>query len=131
MIRVVNEGSLATRNGRIITKKYQETYGFNTKKGSFFKHICFNEDMEYDFGGHIWAGRISWLRKAWNHIPFSLENSEDFWISATLKSFYNYIYKNIYNKKINYCQESELSHIESFKVKSLSLMIYFLYIFLT
>ena len=43
----------------------------------------------YDFGGHIWAGRISWLRKAWNHIPFSLENSEDFWISATLKSFYN------------------------------------------
>ena len=32
MIRVVNEGSLATRNGRIITKKYQETYGFNTKK---------------------------------------------------------------------------------------------------
>ena len=89
MIRVVNEGSLATRNGRIITKKYQETYGFNTKKGSFFKHICFNEDMEYDFGGHIWAGRISWLRKAWNHIPFSLENSEDFWISATLKSFYN------------------------------------------
>ena len=89
MIRVVNEGSLATRNGRIITKKYQEKYGFNTKKETIFKHICFNEDMEYDFGGHIWAGRISWLRKAWNHIPFSLENSEDFWISATLKSFYN------------------------------------------
>ena len=72
MIRVVNEGSLATRNGRIVTKNYHEHLGFN-KKG-FFKHICFNEDMEYDFGGHIWAGRISWLRKAWNHIPFSLEN---------------------------------------------------------
>ena len=87
MIRVVNEGSLATRNGRIVTKNYHEHLGFN-KKG-FFKHICFNEDIEYDFGGHIWAGRISWLRKAWNHIPFSFENSEDFWISAALKSFYN------------------------------------------
>ena len=87
MIRVVNEGSLATRNGRIVTKNYHEHLGFN-KKG-FFKHICYNEDIEYDFGGHIWAGRISWLRKAWNHIPISLENSEDFWISAVLKSFYN------------------------------------------
>ena len=31
MIRVVNEGSLATRNGRIITKKYHEHLGFNKK----------------------------------------------------------------------------------------------------
>ena len=86
MARVVNEGSLATRNGRIIGQQYQEliiqTF---TKKN----HICYNEDIEYDFGGHTWAGRISWLRKAWNHIPFSIENSEDFWISAVLKSYYN------------------------------------------
>ena len=88
MIRVVNEGSLATRNGRIITENYEEievAYG----GGYVSKQICYNEDIEYDFGGHIWAGRISWLRKAWNHIPFSLKNSEDFWLSAVLKSFYN------------------------------------------
>ena len=59
------------------------------RKKEFNKHVCYNEDIEYDFGGHTWAGRISWLRKAWNHIPFSIENSEDFWLSATLKSFYN------------------------------------------
>jgi len=88
MIRVVNEGSLATRNGRIIDENFDERMEAFKEKW-VDKHICYNEDIEYDFGGHIWAGRISWLRKAWNHIPFSLENSEDFWISAVLKSFYN------------------------------------------
>ena len=87
MIRVVNEGSLATRNGRIINEKYEEK--IISKIGVNGEQICFNEDIEYDYGGHIWAGRISWLRKAWNHIPFSLENSEDFWLSAVLKTFYN------------------------------------------
>jgi hypothetical protein len=87
MIRVVNEGSLATRNGRIINEKFEET--IISKIGVPNEQICYNEDIEYDFGGHIWAGRISWLRKAWNHIPISLENSEDFWLSAVLKSFYN------------------------------------------
>ena len=87
MARVVNEGSLATRNGRIISKNFREVLG--VKKIAFKKQVCYNEDIEYDFGGHIWGGRISWLRNAWNHIPFSLKNSEDFWLSATLKSFYN------------------------------------------
>ena len=87
MIRVVNEGSLATRNGRIITKKYEEK-ALSYDPLQFDKQLCFNEDIEYDFGGHIWAGRISWLRNAWNHIPISLANSEDFWISAVLKSYY-------------------------------------------
>ena len=88
MLRVVDEGSLATRNGRIITKDYMETSkAYNAMKKNM--QVCFNEDIEYDFGGHIWAGRISWLRKAWNHIPVSIQNSEDFWISAVLKSFYN------------------------------------------
>ena len=88
MIRVVNEGSLATRNGRIITKNYEE---FSPVENAWKEKIqvCYNEDIEYDFGGHIWAGRISWLRKTWMHIPISIENSEDFWISAVLKSFYN------------------------------------------
>ena len=85
MARVVNEGHLATRNGRIITQTYKEIIIPNIKN----KQICYNEDIEYDFGGHIWCGRISWLRNAWNHIPFSLENSEDFWLSAVLKTFYN------------------------------------------
>jgi hypothetical protein len=89
MIRVVDEGSLATRNGRIIKKNF-DTVSPVPKKG-FKKNIqiCYNEDIEYDFGGHIWAGRLSWLRKAWNHIPISIENNEDFWISAVLKTFYN------------------------------------------
>ena len=88
MIRVVNEGFLATKNGRLITKEYN-SIAANNKVFDSQNQVCFNEDIEYDFGGHIWAGRISWLRKAWNHIPFSLENCEDFWISAALKSFYN------------------------------------------
>ena len=89
MLRIVNEGSLATRNGRII-KDIDGRY-ITPAKAAWRKHIqvCFDEDIEYDFGGHIWAGRISWLRNAWNHIPVSFENSEDFWISAALKSFYN------------------------------------------
>ena len=99
MIRVVNEGSLATRNGRIIDTNFIENIEINTSE-VINKQICYNEDIEYDFGGHIWAGRISWLRKAWNHIPFSLANSEDFWISAVLKSFYNNI--NNYNLYVFY-----------------------------
>jgi len=89
MIRVVNDGSLATRNGRIIDENFQEYSPVPSKACQLNIHICYDEDIEYDFGGHTWAGLISWLRKAWNHIPISIENSEDFWISAALKSFYN------------------------------------------
>ena len=88
MARVVDEGSLATRNGRIINQYFQELIE-PFRMGWTTKHICYNEDIEYDFGGHIWAGRISWLRKSWNYIPISIENCEDFWISAVLKSYYN------------------------------------------
>jgi hypothetical protein len=89
MLRVVDEGSLATRNGRIIGNKFQEYSPVPIKTFQKNIHICYDEDIEYDFGGHTWAGRISWLRKAWNHIPISIENCEDFWISAVLKSYYN------------------------------------------
>ena len=88
MIRVVDEGSLATRNGRLLNTNNlesvpnQDIYVNNVQ-------VCYDEDIEYDFGGHIWAGRISWLRKAWSHIPITLENCEDFWLSAILKTFYN------------------------------------------
>jgi len=88
MIRVVNDGYLCTRNGRIIKNNFYTTNAFHAKIRDGMQ-ICYNEDIEYDFGGHIWSGRISWLRKAWNHIPFSLDNCEDFWISAVLKTFYN------------------------------------------
>ena len=46
MARVVNDGFLATRNGRIIRDNY-DTY-------SLFKfdfQACYNEDIEHDFGG--------------------------------------------------------------------------------
>ena len=88
MLRVVGEGYLATRNGRIIDPISYESV---SKAYDAIKkyQICFDEDIEHDFGGHLWAGKIDWLRKAWTHIPISLENCEDFWISAVLKSFYN------------------------------------------
>ena len=89
MIRVVDEGYLATRNGRIVDKNFNEISPIADKAWKLNTHICYNEDIEYDFGGHIWAGRISWLRKAWTHIPIFIENSEDFWISAALKAYYN------------------------------------------
>ena len=88
MLRVVDEGSLATRNGRILDLDYKEISPAS-KAWNQSIQVCYNEDIEYDFGGHIWAGRISWLRKAWNHIPIYIENCEDFWISAILKTFYN------------------------------------------
>jgi UDP-N-acetylglucosamine 2-epimerase (non-hydrolysing) len=89
MFRVVDEGSLATRNGRLLDENFQEYSPVPKKAIKKNIHVCYDEDIQYDFGGHTWAGFISWLRKAWNHIPISIENSEDFWLSATLKSFYN------------------------------------------
>jgi UDP-N-acetylglucosamine 2-epimerase (non-hydrolysing) len=89
MIRVVDEGYLATRNGRLINKNYESFFPASNNNYNRNIQVCFNEDIEYDFGGHIWAGRMTWLRNAWTHIPLSFENCEDFWLSATLKSFYN------------------------------------------
>ena len=88
MIRVVDEGFLATKKGKLLNTNYLE---FSPKLQIFGKEtqMCFNEDIEYDFGEHIWAGRISWIRKALSHIPNSLENCDDFWLSSTLKTFYN------------------------------------------
>ena len=89
MIRVVDEGFLATRNGRLVDTNFNEISPISNIVWTDKPQVCFNEDIEYDFGGHIWAGRISWLRKAWMHIPISIENCEDFWLSSVLKSFYN------------------------------------------
>ena len=89
MIRVVDEGFLATRKGRLIDQNFKENSPISSSVLKDKVQACFNEDIEYDFGCHIWAGRISWLRKAWTHIPLSIENCEDFWLSSVLKSFYN------------------------------------------
>ena len=88
MIRLVDEGFLATRTGRLIDHNYAEIClsNFSWRQGV---EACYNEDIEYDFGRHIWADLISWLRKAWTHIPVSIKNNEDFWNSSALKSFYN------------------------------------------
>lgn len=50
--------------------------------------VTWDTDVEYEFGGHIWAGRIDWLRKIWSHPPPILYNAEDFWMSAVLRRFY-------------------------------------------
>ena len=89
MIRVVNEGYLATRNGRLIDSNFIDISPNSNMAWRKNIQVCYDEDIEYDFGGHIWAGRISWLRKAWTHVPVSIENCEDFWLSSVLKSFYN------------------------------------------
>ena len=88
MARVITEGYFAVRTGRIIEENFHDmNVGFTIP--NYDKQVCFNDDIENDFGGHIWGGKISWLRKAWNHLPLSLKNCEDFWISAVLKSYYN------------------------------------------
>ena len=44
-------------------------------------------DIAYDYGGHLWAGRIGWLRTAWSsYPPTDVTTAEDFWLSATIKS---------------------------------------------
>lgn len=88
MIRVVDDGYLATRNGRFVHPDGREDY--ISDPYSFWKKglkVTFEVDADYDFGGHTWAGRLEWLKKAWMHPPVSYENCEDFWISAVLKTY--------------------------------------------
>ena len=95
MIRVVDDGYLATRNGRFVTldgvEDFIEDPEFPGKQPYSYwtkgLRITFEQDADYDFGGHTWAGRMSWLRKAWTHPPISYENCEDFWISAVMRRF--------------------------------------------
>lgn len=83
LLRAVAEGSLATRNGRFLGKQLQEFDWRGYWKESDVD--TFDEDDVYDFGGHIWAGKIAWLRTAWQHPPPILYSAEDFWLSAVLK----------------------------------------------
>lgn len=89
MLRVVDDGYLATRNGRFVNSDGLEL--MLTQIDSLWArdiHVTFNKDADYDFGGHTWSGKIQWLRDAWTHPPDSYVNCEDFWISAVLKTYY-------------------------------------------
>lgn len=93
MLRVVDDGYLAVRVGRFVdwdsnAEKYMEGYGVSNRGWHQGMQVTFDQDIEYDFGGQLWAGKIGWLRRVWRHPPPSLVTSEDFWISAVLKSFY-------------------------------------------
>ena len=93
MLRVVDDGNLAIRVGRFVgwdagKKSYGEHMGMSMHGWRQGVQVTFEDDVEYDFGGQLWAGKIDWLRKAWHHPPPSLVTSEDFWISAVLKRFY-------------------------------------------
>lgn len=87
MLRVVDSGSLAVRMGRIITKESKELIVEPVWK--VLLPVTYNEDIEYDFGGHMWAGKMKWIRDAWNYPPPTIHTSEDFWISAVLKVYYS------------------------------------------
>jgi UDP-N-acetylglucosamine 2-epimerase (non-hydrolysing) len=89
MIRVVDAGSLAVRNGRFITPSNEESPGSSDLGWADGVQVTSESDIEYDFGGQIWAGKYRWLRWVWQHPPPTLITSEDFWISAVLKRFYN------------------------------------------
>ena len=81
-MNVVDEGSLATRNGRFLGEGLRE---FDWRDEERADVDTFDRDDEYDFGGHIWAGKMSWLRTLWQHPPLLYYSAEDFWISAVLK----------------------------------------------
>eukprot|EP00727_Mastigamoeba_balamuthi_P008396 m51a1_g4179 hypothetical protein (479) ;mRNA; f:353201-361449 len=86
MIRVVHEGSLAVRVGRFLkSDDWGEWLGWSSAPvGS---HITWEEDTLCDFGGHLWAGKIEWLRWAWLSPPVTYATGEDFWISAVLRPY--------------------------------------------
>jgi hypothetical protein len=82
MLRVVDDGFLATRNGRYILGDGSEGSFVNW---DLYNTVTFEDDILYDFGGHMWAGTIAWLKAFWTFLPPSFETCEDFWISAVLR----------------------------------------------
>lgn len=119
MLRVVDNGNLATRNGRFIDINSQEIIADKFIRG----FITWEEDLECDFGGHIWAGRMEWLKLAWQHPSPTLLNCEDLWISVVLKKYHKIKtkvpkcpYPKLAYQKPSMCACSDLSathHIKS------------------
>jgi hypothetical protein len=88
------QSALCTRNGRFVQPKGNGMWlehGGSSERGWNYdgQPVTWDEDVIYDFGGHIWIGRLSWLREVWRHPPPFLETLEDFWISAVLKTSFN------------------------------------------
>lgn len=89
LLRVVDQGFLATRNGRFIP----QDPGASGKSWDNNVQVTFEEDVLYDFGGQMWAGKFDWLQKVWQHPPATLMTAEDLWISAALKTHYGILTK--------------------------------------
>ncbi len=45
-----------------MTPYFHSTNAAKNKGGNNIQ-TYYNENIEYELGGHIWTGRISWLRK--------------------------------------------------------------------
>ena len=93
--RVVDDkDALCTRNGRFVQQigggSWKEHLG-SSPNGWLYdgQPATWDRDVFYDYGGHIWIGKLSWLRILWRHPPPLLDSSEDFWISAVLKTSMN------------------------------------------
>lgn len=90
MLRVVDAGMLATRNGRFIPSGGGRAHAGSSSRGwREGWQVTFETDVQYDFGGQLWAGRFEWIRLVWSHPPPTLITAEDFWISAVLNARYN------------------------------------------
>jgi hypothetical protein len=82
---------LATRNGRFLDGNLKE-FADGASEAGWARdgiQVTYDTDIDYDFGGHIWAGRISWLKDVWHNFTQSFDDAEDFWLSAVLKSKFN------------------------------------------
>ena len=114
----VNSNLCKLRDNLFLSKK--KTNKITIRK-VFKKHnqVCFNEDIEYDFGSHIWVGPISWLRKAKKHIPLTLDNCEDYWLSTTLA-----ISINLKNKPLLFSDSKTPHKITIFPFYDLSFFLF-------
>eukprot|EP00285_Hemiselmis_virescens_P014177 CAMPEP_0173381060 /NCGR_PEP_ID=MMETSP1356-20130122/3557_1 /TAXON_ID=77927 ORGANISM="Hemiselmis virescens, Strain PCC157" /NCGR_SAMPLE_ID=MMETSP1356 /ASSEMBLY_ACC=CAM_ASM_000847 /LENGTH=478 /DNA_ID=CAMNT_0014334803 /DNA_START=222 /DNA_END=1655 /DNA_ORIENTATION=- len=84
-MRVIDTGNLAVRNGRYMVGKH-EGLGLVGEQGWKDKwQVTWDDDLSYDYGGHIWSGKVAWLRHVWRNVPPTVAQSEDFWISAVLR----------------------------------------------
>lgn len=97
MLRVVDGGDVATRNGRFVSFGSDaegkpccvtgDRGGASEGGWKLGLQVAAEADIPYDYGGHMWAGRVAWLRTSWSSFPpQDLTTAEDFWLSATLKS---------------------------------------------
>lgn len=90
--RVVSSGALAVRVGRFIEgptlPQLREGLGVSETGWKDGTQVTTAADVEYDFGGQVWAGKMSWLRALWTKPPPTLVTCEDVWISVVLRAFH-------------------------------------------